>query len=139
MLDLIQYRNILISFNKLRDCNNQLTPCLCLYLLTYLLTYLLPPWSRVLLENLTGFAANQEIPRILRNPKVHHRTDKRPPPVPSLSQIHPVPTTPSHSLKIHLNINLLSTSCSPQCSLSLRFPHQNLVHTSPFLLTCFFT
>jgi hypothetical protein len=33
-------------------------------LLTYLLTYLLTPWSRVLLEKLTGFAASQEIPRI---------------------------------------------------------------------------
>ena len=33
-------------------------------LLTYLLTYLLTPWSRVLLEKLTGFAANQEIPHI---------------------------------------------------------------------------
>jgi len=28
---------------------------------TYLLTYLLTPWSRVLLEKLTGFAASQEI------------------------------------------------------------------------------
>ena len=33
------------------------------------LTYLLTPWSRVLLEKLTGFAANQEIPRILWNPE----------------------------------------------------------------------
>ena len=29
--------------------------------------YLLTPWSRVLLEKLTGFAANQEIPHILWN------------------------------------------------------------------------
>ena len=28
-------------------------------------TNLLTPWSRVLLEKLTGFAANQEIPRML--------------------------------------------------------------------------
>ena len=41
-------------------------------------TYLLTPWSRVLLEKLTGFAANQEIPRILWNPKVYYRTHKRP-------------------------------------------------------------
>jgi hypothetical protein len=42
-------------------------------------TYLLTPWSTILLEKLTGFAANQEIPRILWNPEVHYRTHKRPP------------------------------------------------------------
>ena len=100
------------------------------------LTYSLTPWSRVLLEKLTGFAANQEILRILWTPKFHYRTHKRQPPVPILSQLHPVPTTPSHFLMIQLNIILRSTSWSPQWSLSLRFPHQNLVHTFPFLHTC---
>ena len=34
-----------------------------------LLTYLLTPWSRVLLEKLTGSAASQEIPRIFGTPR----------------------------------------------------------------------
>ena len=70
---------------------------------SYLLTYLLTPWSRVFLEKLTGSASSQEIPRILWNPKVHYRTHKCSPPLPILSRLHPVPTTPSHFLKIHLN------------------------------------
>ena len=39
------------------------------------------------------FSASQEIPRILRNPKIYDRVYKCPPPVPVLSQI-----TPGHAL-----------------------------------------
>jgi len=45
---------------------------------TYLLTYSMvqsPSWAA------NWFGASQEIPRISRNPKVHYRTHKRPPPV----------------------------------------------------------
>jgi len=92
--------------------------------LTYLLTYSMeqsPSWEA------NWSAASQEIPRILWNPKVHHCTPKRTPPVP----IHPVHTPTSHFPKIHPNIILPSRPGSPQWSPSLRFPHQNPVHTSP--------
>ena len=51
------------------------------------------------------FAASQEIPRISRNPKVHHRTHKRPPPVSILCQPNPVHISTSHLLEIRPNMS----------------------------------
>ena len=48
---------------------------------------------------------------------------------PEPDQFSPFP--PSHFLMIRLNITFPSTPVSPNFSLSLEFPHQNPVYTSP--------
>ena len=77
-------------------------PHCCIYSTSdYLLTYSMvqiPSWEA------NWFAASQEIPLILWNPKVHYRTHKRPPPVPILGQPNPVHIPTSHLLEIHPNI-----------------------------------
>ena len=84
------------------------------------------------------FAARNEIPRISRNPKVHYRTHKLPPPVSILGQPNPVHISTSYLLEIHSNIIHPSTPMSPQWSPSLRFPHQDSIHplSSPIRATC---
>ena len=84
------------------------------------------------------FAASQEIPRISRNPKVHYRTQKRPPPVSILGQPTLVHIPTSHLLDIQPNIIHPSTPRSPQWFPSLRFPHQDPIHplSSPIHATC---
>jgi len=96
--------------------------------LIYLLTYFFTPWSRVLLEKLTG-------PQLVKFPafcgtrrfitaftSVRHL---------SLSWARSSPCPTPHFLKIHLNIIPPSTPGSPKWSLTFRFPHQNSVYASP--------
>ena len=83
---------------------------LFIYLFMYLLTYSMlqsPSWEA------NWFAASREIPRISRNPNVHYRTHKRPPPVSILGQANPVHIPTSHLLEIHPNIIHPSTPRSP--------------------------
>ena len=102
-----------------------------LLLLTYSMVQS-PSWEA------NRFAASQEIPHISRNPKVHYRTHKRPPPVSIPGQPNPVHTPTSHLLEIHSNIIHPSTPRSPQWSPSLRFPHQDPIHplSSPICAIC---
>jgi hypothetical protein len=55
-------------------------------------------------QKVTSFAATQEIPSILWNPRVHYRIHKSPSLVPILSQTSSVHTTTSYLSKIQLNI-----------------------------------
>jgi len=108
-------------------CNKVLLDC-TIYILTYSREQS-PSWEA------NRFSANQEIPRILWNPKVHYHIHKCP--SPALSWARPIQFCPhtSHFLKIHPNIIIPSTPGSPQWTLSLRFPHQNPVHVSSLTRT----
>ena len=106
----------------------------------YLLTCPILTYSTVQSTSLEAnwFAASQEIPRISRNPKVHYRTHKRPPPVSILGQPNPVHIPTSHLPEIRSNIIHPSMPRSPHWSPSLRFPHQDPIHplSSPIRATC---
>ena len=74
----------------------------------------------------------KKFPGISRNPKVHYRIHKRPPPVSILGLPNPVHVPTSHLLQIHPNIIHPSMPRSPQWSPSLRFPCQDPIHPPPF-------
>ena len=82
------------------------------------------------------FSASQEIPRILRNLKVHYRNHMRPPPVSIPSQTNLAHAFPTHFLKFHFNIILPFILHLPS-GISFTLPHQNPARTSPLPHTCY--
>ena len=82
------------------------------------------------------FAASQWIPSKFMEPEVSLPHSQVPATCPILSQLDPFHIPTSHFLRAHLNIILPSAPGSPLWSLSLRFPHQNLVQTSPLPHMC---
>jgi hypothetical protein len=116
----------------------RLVSCLtsCGIIQTYMFTYLLTPWSRVLLHKLTG-SNIVKFPAFYRTRRfITAFTNAR---HLSLSSVRSIQSrSPSHFLKIHLNIILPSKPGPSKRSLSLRFPHQNPLYTlfSPIRATC---
>jgi hypothetical protein len=99
-----------------------------------LLTYSMeqsPSWEA------NWFAASQEIPSVLWNPKVPHRNHKRPPRIPILSQPNLVLTPTSHFLKIHPNIIL--TVHGPLVAKNIVSGTSLFGRTSTFSCQCYFT
>jgi hypothetical protein len=89
-------------------------------------------------ENLTELSASQEIPCILRKPRVHYRVYKSRPPVHFMSQINPIHIPKPHFPKINFNIILPSTSRSSESFLPVRLSNTPLpcaVPTPPPHLT----
>ena len=132
-------------FDKLRvNCNtrefflyyNSKPAFICLfpaytYLLSYLLIYLLTPWSRVLLEKLTGSQLVKKLPAMYGTRRfITAFTSARHLSLSCANLIQSMPPTP-YFLRIHLNIILPSTPGSSKCSLSLKLPHQSPVYASP--------
>ena len=69
---LFTHKSVPVIFEP--PCISYLLTYLLNYLFTYLLTYLLTPWSRVLLEKLTGFQLVKKFLHILSKPKVRYRS-----------------------------------------------------------------
>ena len=104
--------------------------------LPYLLTYLLSPWSRVLLEKLTGSAASQEIPRIFGTRRfitvltsAHHLSLSS---ANSIQSPQPPPTSWRSILILssHLRLGLpigLFTSGFPTRTVTIYTPYKNAI------------
>jgi hypothetical protein len=72
-----------------------------------------------------------------KNPKVHHRTHKSPPPAPILSQSNPIHTPQANFPKNHSDPILPPTPWSSKWSLSFGLSHQNLVPFSLLSHACY--
>ena len=99
-------------------------------------SYLFTPFSRVLLQKLTGSQLVKKFPAFYGTRGFFVALANTHYPFPILSQINPL-HAPSHFLKIHLNIILPTTPGFSKWDFSLKVPCQNPVCISPLPCTCY--
>jgi len=105
----------------------------CSVAIKYLLTYLLhPSWEA------NRFSASQEIPSILRNPKVHYGIHKCPPPVLIISQLDPAHIPHPTSCRSTLILSSYLRLGLPSGLFPTGFPIKTLYapHPSPIRAKC---
>ena len=107
-----------------------------MYVLLYCILYTYLLHRAVFQEKLTGSQLVKKLPNFMELegslPRLQELAT-----CPYSEPYESTPRLPSHILKIHINIILSSTPGSSKWSLSLRFPHQNPVYTSPLPHTCY--
>jgi len=128
------------SWIIIKFCPTEPTTEACRHLLIYLLTYLLTPWSRVLLEKLTGLKLVKKFPAfqgtrrfITALTSVRHLSLSWASPIQSIYP-HPTSYRSSLILSTHLRLGLpsgLLPSGFPNKSLYTPIPSPHVLHAPP--------